>query len=327
MIKTLFFPFSHISKDQLKSVTAFFPNLGFLPLVEDFKSDPMLARLTEQEILQPIFPLARDVQLVEKQVDSYLNWAQIHRGNEKNLKSLFKDQPYFMEDTGLSSIQSQIRKGTQKKEVSSAEKKAGQNPLLLLKFAQLLDVQNEDIDDELNALDQSKASLFSELTGEVSEKNSENSSEQSDSGSLNSPPSDPGRIMTEERVKSWFRYVGEKELFKEPGVSPLLITTSPAVMDYMVSESEGVINALDIDSIKVHENGCVNKGGWQQDFLLFLEEVIAGKSSSGVDRHEVDDNCLNSGRIKLCLFPEEGMKQFLNMPDQSIAVCLVQLKS
>ncbi len=326
MIKTLFFPFSHISKDQLKCVTTFFLNLGLLPLVEDFKLDPMLARLTEQGILQPIFPLAREVQLVQKQVSSYLDWAQLHRGNEKNLKSLFKEQPYFMEDAGLSSLQSQIRKGTQKKEASD-EKKAGSNPLLLLKFAQLLDVQNEDIDDELDALDQSKSSLFSELTGEISEKTSENSFEQSDLVSLNSPPSDPGRIMTEERITSWFRYAGEKELFKKSGASPLLITTSPAVMDYMVSKSEGVINALDIDSIKVHENGCVNEGRWHQTFFQFLEEAVAGKGSSGVDQPEVDDNCLRAGRIKLCLFPGEGMKQFLNMPGQSIAVCLVQLKS
>jgi len=320
----LFFPFSHISKDQLNSVTAFFSSFGLLPLVPDFSADPMLASLAEQAVLHPIFfPSARELDLVEKQVHSYQDWAQLHRGNEKNLKVLLKEQPYFMEDTGLSSIQSQIRSGIQKKETSFDQKKAGQNPLLLLKFAQLLDVQNEGIDDELTALEQSKSSLFSELIGATLEKNPG----KPDRGTSCQDPADPGRIMTQERVLSWFRYAQAKDAFKLPGATPLLVTTSPAVLDYMVSNSQGVINALDIDSIKVHENECENKCKWQQDFYQFLEETIVSENSSGGIPPGADDTCSLSGQIKLYLFPEGGTKAFFNIPDQSLAVCLVQLKS
>ncbi len=329
MIKTLFFPFSHISKDQLKIVTAFFPNLGLLPLVPDFNSDPVLASLAEQDILQPIFALPKELDLVEKQVHSYLDWAQLHRGNERNLKSLLKEQPYFMDATGLSSIQSQIRKGTQKNEgpldqKAIDHKKAGQDPLLLLKFAQLLDTQNEGIDDELHALEQSNASLFSELKGEQSKEDTEKLA--SGSCASGSVPLDPGSIMTKERVESWFRYAVQKDVFKLPGATPLLITTSPAVLDYMKSKSD-VINALDIDSIKVHENGCENRCKWQHDFYQFLQEIIASEISSGITRPEVDDTCLLSGQIKLCLFPGDCMEEFFNISDQSLAVCLIQLKS
>ncbi|MCP4718532.1 MAG: hypothetical protein GY860_03660 [Desulfobacteraceae bacterium] len=329
MIKTLFFPFSHISKDQLRIVTAFFPNLGILPLVPDFNSDPVLASLAEQDILQPIFALPGELDLVEKQVHSYLDWAQLHRGNERNLKSLLKEQPYFMDATGLSSIQSQIRKGTQKNEgpldqKAIGHKKAGHDPLLLLKFAQLLDAQNEGIDDELRALEQSNASLFSELKGEQSKENAEKLA--SGSCASGSVPLDPGSIMTKERVESWFRYAEQKDVFKLPGATPLLITTSPAVFDYMKSKSD-VINALDIDSIKVHENGCENKCKWQHDFYQFLQEIIVSEISSGIAQPEVDDRCLLSGHIKLCLFPGDCMEEFFNISDQSLAVCLVQLKS
>jgi len=327
MIKTIFFPFSHISKDQLKTVTSFFSGVTFLPMVTDFSSDPVLADLAGQGTLLPLFPLARDLELVEKQVQSYIDWADIHRGNEKNLRSLLKEQPYFMEDTALSTIQSQIRKGI-KKETSPDQnqtdiKESEHDPLLLLKFAQILDVQNEGIDDQLNNLEQSKSSLFLQLLGEIPEKNSGRSD-----SSISSPSSpDPGRIMTHERIVSWFRYAAEKGMFNVPGAFPFLITTSPAVLDYMESKCGGVINALDIDSIKVHENKCVNKDKWQQNLFLHLEEAIAGKSFPGMALPEVDDRCLVPGRIKLCLFPEQGMEKFLNIPGQSIAVCLVQLKS
>ncbi len=194
--------------------------------------------------------------------------------------------------------------------------------MLLLKFAQLLDVQNEGIDDELTAFEKSKTSLFSELTGELSEKKSEKSARDLEDSAY----SDPGRIMTRERIMAWFRYAGGKMIFNQPG-TPLLVTTSPAVLDYMVSRCEGVINALDIDSIKVHENDCEKKNNWLQDFSQFLKETIAENNVSGSAQPEADDTCFLSGRIKLCLFPEGGMKAFLNIPDQSIAVCLVQLKS
>ena len=336
MITPLFFPFSHMRKDQLKSVTAFFQKISFLPLVTDFNTDQQLTRLIEQDILQPIFLSDGEIDVVEKQVRSYQDWAQLHRGNEKNFRGLLQKQPYFTEDTGLSNIQSQIRHGTQKKEapgesvdsVDSAEQqKKTPDPLLLLKFAEILDVQNEEIEDELTLLEQSKASLFSQLLGETPGKKSGKKSEKSASDLFLSSADDPGSIMTEERVVSWFRYSQKKGVFKGEGSTALLVTTSPAVLDFMVSRCEGVINGLDIDSIKVHENECEKKCEWQQDFYRVLETIMDSKSSSGVTPPMSDDTCSLTGSIRLCLFPGDSTKVFLNMPDQSIAVCLVKLKS
>ncbi|MBU0973347.1 MAG: hypothetical protein KKC20_22080 [Proteobacteria bacterium] len=318
MIETLFFPFSHISKEQLKIVSAFFHSITFLPLVADFTQDPLLGQMTEKKVLQPVFPLAQDLGRAENQARAYLDWATLHRGNEKNLKSLLKDQPYFIEDTDIPSIRSQIRSGTKRNQTSVDQKKAVQDPLLLLKFAQLSDVQNEGIEDELAALEQTRSLLFSELTGESLGKKYEKPGPDT---------VDPGRRMTRERLVAWFSYARQKGVLEGPGGMPLLVTTSPAVLDHMVSGSEGVINALDIDSIKVHEKDCVNKGRWQQDVFQFLKETILSKSSSGVALPEADDTCLLRGQIKVCLFPEGCTKAFFNTPGQSIAVCLVQLKS
>jgi len=309
-------------KDQLKSVTAFFSKISFLPLVTNFNADQPITRLIEQDILQPIFPSDGDLGVVEKQVRSYQDWAKLHRGNEKNFRALLQEQPYFTDDTGLSSIQSQIRRGIQKTQAPrdlAEQKKKTPDPLLLLKFAEILDVQNEEIEDELAALEQSKSSIFSQLLGETSET--------LDSGAFFSSADDPGSIMTEERVVSWFRYAQKKGVFKGAGSTALLVTTSPAVLDFMVSRCEGVINGLDIDSIKVHENECEKKCEWQQGFNRVLEKIIENKSSSGVIPPTSDDTCSLMGNIRFCLFPGDSIKAFLNIPGQSIAVCLVELKS
>jgi hypothetical protein len=344
----LFFPFSHISKEQLKTISAFFPKFGLLPLVQDFTSDPILAKLTEQGILEPHFPPIQSLVQAEKQVQSYLDWAQLNKGNEKNLKSLLKDQPYFFDGTGISSIQSQIRGGTGKvgesikegtlgREKSDKEKLV-QDPLLFLKFAQLLDIQNEAVDEQLQALEQTRISLFSELKGEKGRvdfgknvlgqnKLSQKDSDSYERGQRDTYPNDPGRFMTKERIISWIRYANEKDFVTGNGKFPVLVTTSPAVLDYLMSVSEYVINALDIDSIKVHEDGCENKHRWQQSLDKFIKEIIVRKSSSKKDLPCADDRCSQSGQIQLCLFSGESLGELFNMPGRQLAVCLVKVKS
>jgi hypothetical protein len=319
MITPIFFPFSHIRKDQLKCITAFFSKIAFLPLVPDFNADQKLAQLTAQGILHPLFSSAQELDRVKAQVRSYQDWAQLHRGNEKNLRALLQESPYFADDTGLSSIQSQIRRGTKEKKSGDHEKKIP-DPLLVLKFAEILDAQNEGIEEELAALELNNASLFSQLLGEAGEI-------KSDSYSSPCVSSDPGSIMTEGRVVSWLRYSEAKGIFKGEGGTALLVTTSSAVFDFMVSKCEGAINGLDIDSIKVHENECENRCKWQQDFDCCLEKTIANEKSSEMAQLEADDTCSLTGKIKLCLLPGEVSKAFLKIPGQSIAVCLVQLKS
>lgn len=316
-----FFPFSHITQAQLTTLSAFFSNIGFFPLTSDFHSDPVLASLTEKGILNPLFSSAKDLMEVEKQVQSYLDWAGLHKGNENNLKSLVKEHPYYSAVTDLARVQSQIKGGTRKalepKEPEEPENPEI-NPLLLLKFAQLLDIQNEEIEDKLQKVEQRKAFLFSQLKGEDREENS-----------AKAIPGfhDPGMVMTQERVNSWVRYADEKGIFKEEGLPPVLITTSPAVLDYLMSKTRDVINALDIDFIKVHENGCFNKQGWQQDLHGFLEEAIAGRSASGIDLPGADDPCTLTGQIKLCIFPGGDINTFFNIPGKQLVVCLVTLKS
>jgi len=327
----LFFPFTHSSKEQLKTLSAFFSKIGFLPLVKDFKSHPILAGLTEQGILEPYFPSIQRLVQVEKQVQSYVDWAQINRGNEKNLKSLLKEQPYFFDDTGLASIQSQIRNRTKKdRGARNGEKPVQENnaqdPLLLLKFAQLLDIQNEDVDEQLHVLEQTRASLFSELKGGGDIADPEKTGFiQNDPGQNSKGQNDPGVFMTRERIASWMRYASEKGLFKENDNPPVLVTTSPAVLDYLMSRFEYVINALDIDSLKVHEDGCENKQKWQQDLYGSIKEISIREGSIEKELPVVKDGCSLSGQIKLCLFPGASINEFFNVPGKQIAVCLVKL--
>jgi len=105
------------------------------------------------------------------------------------------------------------------------------------------------------------------------------------------------------------------------------VTTSSGVMEYLVSGADQVINGLDIKSIKVHENGCENKGPWHGQMDAILDAVIVGKKSPSEGMTGSDDLCCKAGQIRCCLLSGGLLNETLKIPGKQLAVCLVQLNS
>ncbi|MCG8633554.1 MAG: hypothetical protein MI863_06975 [Desulfobacterales bacterium] len=320
-----FFPFTQMTEAQVEILTSFFPRVGFLNL-----NVPAGSKGTEQVETGELLPLCLPVDRyagIDARVQSYLDWAGLHKGNEKNLKSLIRDTAYFREDTGLTAIQSQIRSGSgQKITETEGESNSHRDPLLFMKLAEIWDMENETIQSELKALDEGNSALFAELKGES------DILAPVDGASRNGMPGfDPGENMTEERVRAWGELAGEAGLYAE-GCGPLtLVTTSPAVMDYLEANADQVINGLDIESIKVHENGCARKERWQQEVTDILDETLSSNAPSGKELTDNAECCALSGRIRYCLLSGEKLDRIFKMPGKQIgkqiAVCLVKLNS
>lgn len=313
----LFFPFSHVSRLQRETLLAFFSSFQYTPLVTDFGREPEMAQLETAGRVTPQFAKAEKLAAIETRVNDYLAWVQLHKGNERNLKALLKDNPYFTDDTGVASIRSQLRRGTGS--TTDTKKARDPDPLLFLKFAQMADEQNEKIDAELMGLEKSKAALFSELKGELDAEIPDGPAPES---------RDPGRVMTGERIANWIRYAGREGLLKSDGAGPLLVTTSDAVFDHLASISKGAINALDIDTIKVHEDGCELKPEWQECLLETLEKAMAGEGLTDDKLPEsIQDNCGIKGQIRLGLFSGIDLGDQVPLPGRPMVVCLVKLRT
>ena len=117
-----------------------------------------------------------------------------------------------------------------------------------------------------------------------------------------------------------------KEELKKEESRPLFITTSEAVFKELESNCKDVVNALDIDKIKVHENECENKTEWQHHFYQYLMGAIQGDGNRKNQVQSATDKCSVSGQIKLHLFPGNGINKCFNMSDKHIPVCLIKLK-
>jgi len=322
-MRFLFFPFTHISESQLRIVLTFVPSFEYLSMTRNFDLRSDLHKLFGQGKIIPVFLSDDQAVMVKQNLEQYLAWARIHKGNEVNLKSLLKDTPYFTNDSDVTAIKSQI-KGEKAEKLYSKMALSGESTLkqdlLFLKMAQLHDEQNEGIDLALKNLDTSHDTLISTLRGlESSSSEVENSKIEYNS--------DMGVVMTRQRIQAWSRCMAAMGgLNSQGGDTPLFITTSVAVFEYLESNCKDVINALDIDKIKVHENGCENKNEWHHHFCAELMRVVQGNGNRKDDLPCVNDNCRASGRIKLCIFSGNDINRIFSCPDKQIFVCLVKLK-
>ncbi len=315
----IFFPFSHISRDQLDALQAFFSSFVFFPAALDLKHNGRLQELSEQGAAVPVFSTREALSSVDHSFEQYTVWAKVHKGNEKNLRALLKDNPYFTSDSDLSAIKSQIR-ATNKK---TAQQQLGPNvlhqDLLFLKMAKQCDQENENIDFQLRKIDKNRNRMLSTLLGE------EGPMEASETGQEPYIP-DPGAIMTRERIEAWSRCMNHSDIFQKAGQNPVFVTTSKDVFDYLETIFPDVINALDIDSIKVHENDCENKTRWQRQ--LFEQLMCAARGNFGGPNYlpEVNDECSVLGQIKLSLFSGNNSHHLFDLKDKQIPVCLIRLK-
>jgi len=314
----LFFPFAHISKRQLRILFSFFPSFECLPMAMDFDLFPLLAELQGQGKIVPFFLSAETFRAVEQKRKQYLAWAGIHKGNQVNLKLLLKQTPYFTDDSDVTAIRSKIRQGNRvngKAGIDLPGESSLMQDLLFLKMAQLYDEQNDGIDLALNDLDTIHDQLILNLRGidpplpQVENKGS-----------------DAGAVMTGERILAWSRCMAAMGGLGRQGADPLLITTSDAVFDYIESNCKDVINALDIDQIKVHENKCNHKDEWHQYFCEHIMGAVIGDGDRKKDLPEVTDNCCLSGQFKLRVFSGNDINRIFNYPGRQISVCLVKLK-
>ncbi len=314
--KILFFPFTHMTQEQLNTATSFFSGFDFLAVDKEGSEQSLLMDYHKKGIINLLFPSQQEMEVIDQATAQYLNWAAIHKGNEHNLKAMLRDAAYFTDDTHVSSIKSQLL-GPQEQEKNENQKPLWEQTLLFLKLTQLCDAQQDSIDTQLRQVEKSKDALVMELRG------------------LNSPLAEPeeksirsdyGDKMTQERVINWAGYMGQKGQLEHENNYPVLMTTSQSVFDWFESNCEQVVNPLDIQKLKVHHIKCDNYKNWQQQFTQVLMSAASGNKCREEDLPEMDDDCSVSAQCKLGLFSGKDINLFFNASGKPIPVCLVKLK-
>ncbi len=318
----LFFPFSHVSETQLRTLEAFFPSFGWFPAASDPTGLSGLKQSMDRGRAVPVFSPRADMAAVERAFDQYRSWVRIHKGNERNLKVLLKDNPYFKQDTDIPSIKSQIR-GSAGSGNASADPELYRRDLLFLRMARSWDEDDEMIGRRLRGVDQTRQRMMASLLG------SDTISDPGASATEPDPGPDPGAMMTRERVQAWAGCMFQDwKPTMGSGHGTYYVTTSEAVLDHLETICTHVRNALDIDLIKVHENDCENKTRWQRRFAEQLAIAAgrgAGDQAHQIEMSEMEDGCSLEGYLRLRLFSGGEIHRLFEQSDKPVRVCLVGL--
>ncbi|MEX1303081.1 MAG: hypothetical protein AB1Z38_04790 [Desulfotignum sp.] len=316
----LFFPFSHVDETQRTTLTAFFSQVIFLPLAADLTQSPSMGPLVENDRAIPVFTSGSRLDEVASRVKAWMNWAAMHQGNGTNLKNLIRNTPYLTDHLGPVPIQSELRaRMAGKTPQDSEESPEKSDPLLFSIIARLTDAQNEAIDQAMAVLEKKRLTLFSQLSGDTDPEKP---------GSDGPSRRDPGAVMTRERIRAWAACAREAHLFSSQNPR-VLVTTSAAVYDQVSADASRVTNALDIDAIKVHEDGCVHQGEWRKRVLTLMDTVSAGPVDLVQAQKILDgmnDACALTGRIQVQRVEGPDLETKLNLAGKGLLVCRVTLR-
>lgn len=323
MMDMVFFPFSHVDQHQQRALTTIFPHFSYLPLAADLPENSPMKPLVEKKKATPVFTSGDRLGQVESRVAAWLDWAALHKGNQRELKTLARGGTYFIDDAGPGVIQSELRARIRQDDVTgNIGKSPPADPLLFLKIAQITDAHNAAIDAELAGLEKRRAAVFSDLRGDLDAIVPDKAQVRFQ---------DPGLSMTGARIRAWSAFAGEEKVFA--GERPMvLITTSSAVFDFFTAISPRFINALDIGYIKVHEDGCVRRPEWQNHFLDILEKIVADqypedKNHMPEDLLPARDDCSMFARLQVGVFSGLALENHTGLPGKRHVVCRVAVKA
>ena len=339
-----FFPFTHISHNDIDTVSTFFSQLHFLSLNKEFKHNSRtghqighktghqtghkIGQLIDTKTIIPYFVSSQIIELVEQKFKQYLRWVKTHQGNESNLKLLLKKNPYFTSNSDVTAIKSKLRKSAQKGQAILYDELNMQDDVLFLMMAQLYDEQIEKIDLKLEDFGKTSEDLFSILQGP------EAGAQKKEKKSKKHKYADSGNLMVKERLSAWFRCLNAMKILRLEDKTSLFITTSKNVFNYLESNCKDVVNILDINNLKVHGKSCKNNSIWQEQLKSFLNCAIAKKYNGkfmknkipGNTLPEVNDQCTNTGQIKLChFFGGNDINQIMNTAGKPLSVCFIKL--
>lgn len=317
----LFFPFTHVSGSDLEMIASFFPGIYALCPAsappggdKDLNTDPV-----QSEII-PCYLSEDMARRLDRAVKQFLQWADTHKGNEKNLKLLLKEQPYFTSDSHVPAITSrlkQMNEGVIQKDTRRDWTEAVFNDLLFLKLAHRFDAQCDGIDDGLACIEKQKKTLLADLKGMTSADDSKKGA---------GTHSDNRVTMISERVDAWFVCARAMKLVDGQAADKLFVTTSKGVWDYLESNCGESVNLLDFDKVKVHENSCKLKGTWQHQLTDTLSTVLQKGAGSAVKLPDINDGCNLRAVLKVSRFSGGGISNILNSTEAKISVCLIQNK-
>lgn len=344
-MKPIFFPFTSLTKYDVKSLLSFFDSFSYLSTQsadELSLSEPEWFKTLwkEDRSVEPVTLSQEELTPILSSVKSWRSWADANYGKKNQtgyLQAIFREKPYFTSDSDIFAIRSQIETGVDsikddlirkdgvKPDLNKSSERL-KRALLFLRLAMIRDLENDSINQQLSSISQLEANIFSELQGEIDseslsdqdsllgkedllrmdELSGVNDSQWMQIGNIGKEE-DRGSLMTEQRVRNWLTFFIAKQGCFNDCLPNLFVTTSRAVIDFLLFVSEKSKLMLDIDNFKVHkEKNSSHAGAWSETFKVEWNKNIHMAIQKALNKSDSSINSDDMNNIDSDLFQVSG---------------------
>jgi hypothetical protein len=233
------------------------------PLPEKMAAAVKLGRLAIR------IPIEKDSDKLAAYLDATYAWAAQNKGIDLGALKGRDDGVPFFNEASISGIRQNIR------EIGSQSQPATADPVfearLFLEMAQELDRQDDELEKSLDNVKIKEDSMLADLMGDAADHRDIPTT----FGGVRS--TDPGAYLTGRRLKAWWRLAREGT-----GPGNLLVTDSPAVMDYLVERTPGLEKAGSDLDLPCPPAGEAQSAEWRDQLRTYLEAVAAGSQKDAL---------------------------------------------
>jgi len=322
MMQPIFFPFTHLRANDIKILSSLFRSTVFFPAAtpEEFKES--FKHIGEIDFLSPVYADNEGFKKALQKVKEYRAWGELNQDSKVSLKTFLQETPYLTDNDGVSHIRAGITQNKTKPDSVEVEEISLTKNLMFLRLAKIYDEENENLYNQFCQVEQNELKLFSDIKGfdldtdDYDEKNIQNKQIKTN---------DLGSYMTSQRISSWVDFFNKNKPFNSFDLPLLFVTTSTAVMEYLMSNATNIIKLLDNDNLKVHEQKCGNKEQWLNTFNEFVEHLVISREQALDGFIERDDNCALEVKIKLYLLQGDVISSFFKGIGKTVPVCFISV--
>ena len=327
-MKPLYFPFTYISFETAEDICAFFKDViicqptcsGVHDTMRDMEKKGMI------DINLPVFKDEKDEKKLAGIISQIKAGARMHGCGDKAFAMAVSEKNPFCSDTLPNQVRSQINKSIK----SEASEELDENILAaraFLQIAQEMDMQNNEINMGLTAVEEMRQELMNVLKGD------ENASDNIQEGVL---PKSLGMnsYIWEERLKAWScllqHDLGMQDI-------PLLLTTDSSIFENMIEEVETAEKIGFFESVPVLGQRIDSIERWRNDLIEKLERIAENTwdgSAVGISPPPYKDKSFKS-RVSLLIYiiPGKTFRELFNLSEKKESkykntfLCLVEKKN
>ncbi len=256
-MKPIYFPFTFISASVFELLSAFFKQTVVYQISSRCVPDTM-QEWCNNGTLDIQIPVSCDEKKLIEILEDYRAWVTLHHGSELAFLKTQAGKIPFFDETYTSRIRSDI-KSQDRQNQSHIKTDDLFNTMLFLHAAQEFDLQNHEASQDLLALEKIEKTFMNSLIGENEEAYTQTALSKTISAE------DPGHYMTAERIEAWARLMQHDQQN-----SGLYITSSRAVLEYLIDIHPDLEVVTRIDSIPVGNKTVQKKEQWQDDLIKNL---------------------------------------------------------